>query len=253
MKSCPKVKINLGLNVLRRREDGFHDLETVFYPYSELHDTLEINEAETFSVEIGGPFYGGWNPADDLVAKAYGMLEADFGIPPVAIRLEKTSPVGAGLGGGSSDGVETLRMLDAMFSLNLSVDQMLRYATRLGSDCAFFVDGLPCLAEGRGDILHRIPLDLSGYEIKVDVPEGVAVSTREAYAGITPHLPSIPLREAISAPVGQWKDCLHNDFEDSIFPLHPEIKALKEKFYADGAVYASMSGSGAAVYGIFKK
>lgn len=253
MLSYPGVKINLGLSVLRKREDGFHDLETVFYPFDGFHDTLEIEEAGSFSVKVSGPFYTGWNPEGDLVARACGMLQADFGIPPVSIRLEKTSPVGAGLGGGSSDGVEALKMLNGMFGLGLSSEDLLSYARRLGSDCAFFVTGRPALAEGRGDVLHDIDVNLDNFLIRVEIPAGVAVSTKEAYSGVRPHEPAVSLREAISRPVGEWKDCLHNDFEDSIFPLHPEIGALKEKLYEEGAVYASMSGSGSAVYGIFRR
>lgn len=254
MTSHPIVKINLGLNVLRKRSDGFHDIETLFYPCDAFSDTLTIEPCKgEFNISIDGPCYTGWDPAKDLCARAYALLKEDFGIPPVSIRLTKTSPVGAGLGGGSSDCAQTLLMLSDIFCLGLSKDTLASYASRLGSDCAFFIYNTPMFAQGRGEVLSPFELSLEGCELRVQIPQGVAVSTREAYAGITPAVPSKGIREILQLPVEQWREHLHNDFEDSVFPLHPQIAALKEKMYLDGALYAAMSGSGSAVFGIFRR
>ena len=377
MKVRTNVKLNLGLSVLRRRPDGYHDLETLFVPYFGLGDELEITPAPEFSVKVrmaaGSSFVHGtcapagpssrrvdpetpfaelpqcsWDPLKDLTVKAYELLREDFGLPPVAIRLLKGAPVGAGLGGGSADGAFALRMLSDLFGLGLSDSALAAYAARLGSDCPFFIYNRPMLGEGRGEILTPFELDLSAFEIRVEVPDGISVSTREAYAGVTPRESShsagvsceamttgapielsslarvscdamttgivrdssgpacddvcgvvaanrleinvkngdasskndgsagcesteylevschgtngplsdsrispLPLREALSRPMAQWRDCLVNDFEPSVFAAHPELAALKAGFYAKGAVYASMSGSGSAVFGIF--
>lgn len=301
----PNVKINLGLNVLRKRGDGFHDLETLFVPYFGISDTLEIVAGDDYSRTSAGLFakYGNasvqeesqpmlvqgisedgklmitiaraegvdWDPLKDLTAKAYMMLAEDHQLPPVKIYLEKTSPVGAGLGGGSSDAAFALKMLDELCSLNLTEEQLAGYASRLGSDCAFFIYNRPMIGEGRGEILSEYPLeDLdfgqqdnpsagmdvqheSGYEIKVLTPEGIAVSTADAYRGIKPQLPEIPLRDALARPVGEWKDCLFNDFETTVFDKHPELAAIKHSLYESGAVYASMSGSGSALFAVYLK
>lgn len=258
----PNVKINLGLSVLRRREDGFHDIETVFLPYEGFSDTLEVEASSQVEILVDGPCYTGWDPREDLCFKAWQMLALELGIPAVRIHLTKTSPVGAGLGGGSSDAVFCLRALDRLFSLGLDERALLGYASRLGSDCSFFVLNRPCFAEGRGEILSPLELKLEDFEIKVEIPQGESVSTKEAYGGIVPRenleregcgCATMSLREALACPVGQWKDVLRNDFERTVFPLHPRIEELKQNFYDRGAVYASMSGSGAAVYGIFRK
>jgi 4-diphosphocytidyl-2-C-methyl-D-erythritol kinase len=274
----PNVKINLGLNVLRRREDGYHDLDTVFLPYHEIHDTLEIISGDDWSrtsaamFEIYSPDEvaqgiapdgslmitiarrGGvdWDPLDDLTANAYGILKEDFKLPPVKIFLEKTSPVGAGLGGGSADAAFALRMLNEMFSLGLDDERLAEYASRLGSDCAFFIYNRPMSGRGRGEVLCPVDVPLDGYEIKVVVPEGIAVSTREAYSGVTPRVPELPLEDALKRPVGQWKDLVVNDFETSVFAKHPELAAIKQSLYDSGAVFASLSGSGAALFGIYR-
>ena len=276
--TTPNVKINLGLNVLRRREDGYHDLDTVFLPYHEIHDTLEIISGDDWSrtsaamFEIYSPDEvaqgiapdgslmitiarrGGvdWDPLDDLTANAYGILKEDFKLPPVKIFLEKTSPVGAGLGGGSADAAFALRMLNEMFSLGLDDERLAEYASRLGSDCAFFIYNRPMSGRGRGEVLCPVDVPLDGYEIKVVVPEGIAVSTREAYSGVTPRVPELPLEEALKRPVGQWKDLVVNDFETSVFAKHPELAAIKPSLYDSGAVFASLSGSGAALFGIYR-
>jgi 4-diphosphocytidyl-2-C-methyl-D-erythritol kinase len=216
----PNVKINLGLNVLRKREDGFHDLETLFVPYFGIKDTLEIITGDDFSTTSAMLFakYNGveqglvqgisedgklmitiarkegvdWDPLKDLTAKAYFILAEDFNLPPVKIFLEKTSPVGAGLGGGSADAAFALKMLNELCGLGLSDQKLAEYASRLGSDCAFFIYNRPMIGEGRGEILTEWPVDISGYDLQVLTPEGVSVSTKDAYSGIRPHLPEVP-------------------------------------------------------------
>lgn len=261
MTTYPNVKLNLGLNVLRRRPDGFHDLETLFIPYPGICDELEIVPAAEFGIEIVGDMVD-WDPRRDLTARAWELLHEECGIPAVSIRLTKRAPVGAGLGGGSSDAAFTLRMLDSMFSLGLPDARLAEYAARLGSDCAFFIYNRPMVGEGRGEVLTPFDIDLSAYDIRVEIPAGVSVSTAEAYRGVLAAkeafyaagcAPQCSLREVLALPVDQWSGRLINDFEATIFPLHPEIAALKRKFYDEGAVYAAMSGSGSSVFGIFKK
>ena len=278
------VKLNIGLNVLRRRPDGYHDIETLFYPYREIHDTLEIIAGDDFSRTSAGLFgrYGtagdngsirqgisgdgklmitiarkegvDWEPLHDLCAKAYFMLDKDFSLPPVKIFLEKLSPVGAGLGGGSSDAAAAIRMLDSLFSLGLDDGSMAGYAARLGSDCPFFVYGRPMFGEGRGEILTDFPMPcLDRYELKIVVPEGVSVSTADAYKGIVPRIPDMPLRDVLGRPVGEWRELLRNDFEDTVFLRYPGLSAVKQSLYDSGAVYASMSGSGSALFALYEK
>lgn len=329
MITAPNVKINLGLNILRKREDGFHDLETLFVPYFGLHDTLEIIAGDDYSRTSASLFakYGeaalpasqgsmkpegvfgvetaenqapkiaqgisedgklmitiareegvDWDPLKDLCARAYMILAEHFDLPPVKIFLEKTSPVGAGLGGGSADAAFTLKMLNELCSLGLSEQQLAGYASLLGSDCAFFIYNRPMIGEGRGEILSEYPLagcldfarhdggaapdndtatpndiPAAQYEIQVITPAGISVSTAEAYGGIVPALPEIPLREALARPVEQWDGVLVNDFETTVFAKHPELAAIKRSLYDSGAVYASMSGSGSALFAIYKK
>lgn len=279
----PNVKLNFGLNVLRKREDGFHDIETLFVPYEGISDTLEIipgdgiseTSASLFSryspsqvaqdispdgslmITIARKEGVDWSPLSDLTAKAYALLAADYKLPPMKIFLEKTSPVGAGLGGGSSDGAFALRMISRLAGVHLGSGELASYASRLGSDCAFFVYNRPMLGEGRGEKLSPFALHLDGYEVRVAVPEGEAVSTAEAYRGIVPRETSqcsLPdLREVLSGPVDSWKGRLVNDFETTVFAVHPAIARLKQSLYDAGAVYASMSGSGSSVFGIFRK
>lgn len=275
----PNVKINLGLNILRKREDGFHDLETLFVPYFGIKDTLEIVVGDDYS-RTSAALFGkyapemiaqgisedgslmitiaraegvDWDPLKDLTAKAYYILAEDFKLPAVKIFLEKTSPVGAGLGGGSADAAFALKMLNELCSLSLSEQQLADYASRLGSDCAFFIYNRPMIGEGRGEILVEYPVNMDEYDLQVLTPEGVAVSTKEAYAGIRPHLPEVPLREALARPVEQWADVLVNDFEETVFVNHPELAAIKQSLYDSGAVYASMSGSGSALFALYRK
>lgn len=275
----PNVKINLGLNILRKREDGFHDLETLFVPYFGINDTLEIVVGDDYS-RTSAAIFGkyapemiaqgisedgrlmitiareegvDWDPLKDLTAKAYYILAEDFKLPPVKIFLQKTSPVGAGLGGGSADAAFALKMLNELCELGLSEEQLAGYASRLGSDCALFIYNRPMIGEGRGEMLTEYPIDLSAYDLQVLTPEGVAVSTKEAYAGIRPHLPEVPLRDALARPVEEWAQVLVNDFEESVFANHPELAAIKRSLYDSGAVYASMSGSGSALFALYLK
>lgn len=274
----PNVKINLGLNVLRKREDGFHDLETLFFPYFGICDTLEIVAGDDYS-RTSSAIFGkyapemiaqgisddgklmitiarkegvDWDPLKDLTAKAYDILSADFEMPPVKIFLEKTSPVGAGLGGGSADAAFALKMLNDLCSLGLSEDHLAEYASRLGSDCAFFIYNRPMIGEGRGEILSEYQISIDGYDLQVLTPEGVAVSTKDAYGGIKPHLPETPLRDALARPVEEWDGILVNDFEATVFSKYPELAAIKRSLYDSGAVYAAMSGSGSALFALYK-
>lgn len=248
----PTPKINLGLHVIRRREDGYHDLETLFVPWRGMSDVLEIEQADRLSVNIEGCT---WDPMKDLTVRAWELLREEFGVPPVAIRMKKGIPVGAGLGGGSADAAAALKMMSEMFGLSFSENELARRAARLGSDCAFFIYDRPMFGEGRGEVLTPFDIDIRNYEIRVEVPCGVAVSTKEAYGGLVLRDASSrrPLRDALAAGPRQWKGMLENDFEESVFAAHPEIAALKQRFYDEGAVYASMSGSGSAVFGLFEK
>ena len=250
----PNVKLNLGLRVLGKRPDGYHELESLFIPWNGFRDELCVEPAAEFGIEIGGPCYRGWDPSEDLTARAWRLMRDEFGVGPVRIRLIKNSPVGAGLGGGSADGAFALRALSDLFGLGLSDDALAALAARLGSDCPFFIYNRPMFVSGRGDVLEAFDVDLAGYRIEVAVPEGVAVSTREAYAGID-GMPlggnTSTLRKVLRSPVTSWRGRLVNDFERSVFPAHPEIAALKERFYAEGAIYAAMSGSGSAVFALF--
>ena len=311
----PNVKINLGLNVLRKREDGFHDLETLFVPYFGISDTLEIivgddfsrtsaalfdkygkaqaacysskkDEVGVYGVAVSEPEYPqlvqgisddgklmitiarregvDWDPMNDLCAKAYFILAQDHQLPPVKIFLEKTSPVGAGLGGGSADAAFALKMLDELCGLNLTESQLAEYASRLGSDCAFFIYNRPMIGRGRGEQLSEYPLSgidygqipsdgSASYELHVLTPQGVAVSTADAYRGIVPAIPETSLTEILSKPIGEWKGVLVNDFETTVFAKYPELAAIKNSLYDSGAEYASMSGSGSALFAIYRK
>ncbi|MBP5337281.1 MAG: 4-(cytidine 5'-diphospho)-2-C-methyl-D-erythritol kinase [Bacteroidales bacterium] len=247
----PNVKLNLGLSVLRKRQDGYHDIETLFIPYFGMTDELEIVKSDKLRFVPSENVT--WE--DDLTLRAYALLKADFDLPPVEIRLNKRSAVGAGLGGGSADAAFTLMALTNMFQLGLEDWQLADYAACLGSDCSFFIYNRPMFGEGRGDVLTDYDIDLSDYEIRVEVPKGVHVSTSEAYSRVIPRerLALPPLREALRYPVEMWPDVLFNDFESSVFPIYPAVEALKQRFYDEGAVYASMSGSGSAVFGLFRK
>lgn len=247
----PNCKINLGLHVIRKRTDGYHDLETVFYPVA-LKDVLEVIRSAEFHFQLTGLPVNGTSDTN-LCVKAYHLLKKDFpGLPPVSIHLHKAIPMGAGLGGGSADGAFMLTMLNKKFQLNLSVEKLIAYALQLGSDCPFFILNKPCFATGRGENLTPLPLDLSAYKIILVNPQ-IHVSTKDAFLKLTPALPSKSLETIIRQPVATWKDELKNDFEEQVFRLHPAIKEAKERLYNLGAVYAAMSGSGSTIFGIFNK
>ena len=243
----PNAKVNLGLNVVERRSDGFHNIETLFVPVPDLCDILEVLYSDRFEMVLEGlPFDGA--PEDNICVRAYELLSADFDLPPVRLILYKNIPVGAGLGGGSADGAFTLMALNRMCSLGLTDSDLAGYAARLGSDSPFFIYNRPMLASGRGDILT--PFDgLEKLNIKV-YPQPVAISTRQAYAGITPARPQMPVSEIVRRPPEEWKDLLVNDFEKHVFAAHPELARAKAKLYDEGALYVSMSGSGSALYAV---
>lgn len=244
----PNAKINIGLNVVEKRPDGYHNLETVFYPI-ELLDVLEITDSKDYQLKVTGTVLDG-TPDENLVTRAYRMLEADFHMPAVAIHLHKHIPTGAGLGGGSSDAAFTIKALNDRFSLGLTTDQMEAYASRLGADCAFFIKDEPVFATGIGNEFHPIEFSLKGKVIVLVKPDQ-HVSTPDAYRHVKPFMPETHLPELLKAPVKTWKGSVINDFEYSVFQKYPEIAAIKDRLYDLGAWYASMSGSGSAVYGIF--
>lgn len=303
MIAYPPVKINLGLNVLRKRPDGFHDLETLFVQSRQFSDTLEIVAGDDYSRTLSRlvAVYGDnvdasdeapalaqgisqdgkmmitvarregvdWDVLKDLCAKAYMLLDNDFHLPPVKIFLEKNSPVGAGLGGGSADAAYALKLLNELFSLGLDDNPLAGYAARLGSDCAFFIYDMPMTGEGRGEILapYELPVKIVDgidnenygdekeeiYELQIVVPEGIRVSTAEAYRGIVPAVPGNRLKDVLRRPVSEWRGLLVNDFETTVFKSHPELAAIKQSLYDSGAVYASMSGSGSALFALYKR
>ena len=286
MIAFPNAKINIGLNVVAKRTDGYHDIETVFYPVL-LQDALEIKPMRPLdpaqlrkrleagllvqpddvfmpyrlfrrkedipccSLEMTGNEFP-FKAADNLVVKAYLLLQQDFDLPSIDIKLHKHIPSGAGLGGGSSDCAFMITLLNRRFNLRMRDSMMERYAARLGSDCAFFISNTPALATGRGEVLSPVSLSLKGYTILLVKPD-VSVSTTEAYASLTPKQPVIPLAEAIKRPVTEWKDCVFNDFEPSVFAKYPLLADIKQKLYSMGAVYSAMSGSGSTVYGLFRE
>lgn len=243
-------KINLGLHITHKRADGYHDLETVFYPVA-LRDALEIIQAKETTFQLSGlPISGNMN--DNLCLKAYNLLKKDFPhLPSVCIHLHKAIPTGAGLGGGSADGAFMLVMLNKKFELNFSKQQLMDYALQLGSDCPFFIINTPCFAIGRGENLSPVTVDLSAYKI-VLVNPCVHVSTKEAFSQLSPVVPEKSVREVIAQPISSWKDELVNDFEKNVFQQFPVIKQIKNTLYNVGAVYASMTGSGSTVFGIFE-
>jgi 4-diphosphocytidyl-2-C-methyl-D-erythritol kinase len=248
MVAFPHCKINLGLNILRKRSDGYHDIETCFYPIP-WTDILEIIPSEEFSFSLSGNAIPG-ETHDNLCVKAYRMMQAVYSLPPVKMHLHKIIPTGAGLGGGSSDAAWTLRLLNDLFKLNLSKEVLKEYAARLGSDCAFFIDDIPMIGSGRGEVLTPVKISLKGKHLVIVKPD-VHVSTAQAYAGVAPTESQKSITEVLGMPVETWKAHLTNDFETSIIEKIPLIGIIKERLYRHGAVYASMSGSGSSVYGIF--
>ena len=249
----PNCKINIGLQILGKRPDGFHDLETLFYPVP-LQDALEIvsHPSEETQVTVTGMNID-VRKEDNICYKAWSVLRKDFpAIPPVKIHLHKRIPAGAGLGGGSADGAFTLLLLNKKYGLKLNETQLFQYALQLGSDCPFFIRNRPSFATGRGEELQDLSLDLSGYEIMVVNP-GIHINTAEAFRGIIPSSERPSLKELVTRPIAEWKGQVQNDFEVSVFRDYPEIEAIREQLYNSGAVYASMTGTGSTVYGFYKK
>lgn len=250
----PNAKINVGLHVVAKRRDGYHDLETVFYPIP-LQDALEIHNADDpaadYELKVAGDPLDG-SPEDNLVVKAFRLLKADFPdkVKPVSIFLYKHIPTGAGLGGGSSDGAFMLKALNERFALGLDDDALERYAARLGADCPFFIRNRAAFAQGIGNELTPVGLSLKGLTLVLVKPD-IFVSTKDAYRAIKPQRPEVSLLEAVRRPVAEWHEGVTNDFEDSVFPKYPEIAAIKDRLYDLGALFAAMSGSGSAVYGLF--
>ena len=258
MITFPIAKINLGLNVVEKRPDGYHDLQTVFYPVP-IKDALEVQtmdegfpsdvdcDLKVTNLAIEG------DEQKNLVVRAYKLLKEDFPtLPRIHTHLWKGIPTQAGMGGGSSDCAYMIRLLNELFGLRMSDEQMIAYAARLGADCAFFIKSTPCYAEGIGERMQPIALDLKGWYIGVVRPD-IPVPTREAFSRIHPHYPEKCCKEVVMEPVESWKGMLTNDFEESVFALHPEIGAVKEELYKRGATYAAMSGSGSALFGLFRE
>lgn len=250
----PNCKINLGLHILRKRNDGFHDLETVFYPIG-LQDALEViqnTKDNTININVTGAQIDG-NIEDNICLKAYHLLKSDFPeLPAVNFHLHKVIPTGAGLGGGSSDGAFSLLLLNKKFNLGITEERMISYALSLGSDCPFFIKNSPCYATSRGEVMEEIHVDLSNFQIVIINPK-IHINTGWAFSKIVPGNQSYSLRDAINTPIEEWKNMIINEFEGPVFQEYPEIKDIKDHLYDKGAVYTSMSGSGSTVYGIFEK
>lgn len=243
-------KINLGLDILRRREDGFHDLETVMMPVLGLYDVIEVERVEGTSVFEQNGLVVDCDADDNLCMKALHLMQRLYGVGAAYIRLEKRIPFGAGLGGGSSDATAVILAINELYNLGLSEDKLIETAAMIGSDTAFFVRNTPQLCTGRGEKMSPIELPLQGKYLVVAKPEE-GVSTKEAYSGVKPSLPKVRLTEALQRPIGEWQGLVKNDFEPHIFEAHPVIAELKQTMLEAGAIYASMSGSGSAVFGIF--
>jgi 4-diphosphocytidyl-2-C-methyl-D-erythritol kinase len=257
MVSFPNCKINLGLHIISKRTDGYHDLETIFYPV-QINDAIEVIEKEDLRFSISGLRIEG-EQQNNTCLKAYYLLKKDFPqLPPVQMHLHKSIPLGAGLGGGSADGAFTLQLLNKQFDLFLSEKQLAGYALQLGSDCSFFILNKPCFATGRGELLEQINMDLSDYKILIVHP-GIHISTAWAFTQLSGFRQRREpgsyksIKEIINRPISIWRGELINDFEIPVFSQYPEIKKIKDELYNAGAIYSSMSGSGSAVYGIFEK
>lgn len=249
MLAFANAKINIGLNVTEKMPDGYHNIQTVFYPVK-IHDVVEITDASSLSCHVEGIDIIG-NPEDNLCHKAFRMLQKDFDIPNQQISLLKYIPVGAGLGGGSSDAAHLIKLINAKFNLDLSALRMERYASALGADCAFFIENKPVYAYGRGDQFKPVELDLSAYQIVLVKPD-IHVSTADAYSGMVPQANEENLPLWVAQPVNSWKGQVKNDFEVMVFEKYPKIKDVKTALYDAGALYAAMSGSGSSVFGIFE-
>ena len=243
----PNAKINLGLNVIKKKATGYHELSSVFYPVKDLYDILEILPANDFSFSNSGiPIPG----SNNICINAFELLKLDFEIGNVTMHLHKKIPIGAGLGGGSADGAFMLKALNELFKLELSILELERYALQLGADCPFFIENSPKYITGIGDKMVNIDLDLTSYKFKFVFPE-LHISTNEAYSCILPKIPNDNLFDLINQPIENWKKIVKNDFEVIAFEKYPHLKIIKEKLYDDEAIYASMTGSGSVFYGVF--
>lgn len=250
----PNCKINLGLTIIGKRDDGFHNLETVFYPlpFFDVFEIIATPATKDISFAASGiPVQG--DVSSNLCVKAWYLLKKDFpGLPAVQMHLHKAIPMGAGLGGGSADGAFALKLFNDHFNLGLSGDQLIHYAQQLGSDCPFFIINKPCFATGRGEKLEPIAIDLDAYKFVIINP-GIHISTAGAFSQIKPAKPAKSIQQIIRQPVNTWRDELKNDFEEGVFASYPEIAGIKDRLYEAGAIYASMSGTGSTIYGIFEK
>ena len=246
----PNAKINIGINIIDRRSDGYHNIETIFYPLP-IYDALEALPGDELTFNSSGLEIPG-RIEDNLCIKGYHLIKKDYDLPPVNIHLLKHIPIGAGLGGGSANAAFFIKLVNSLFSLGLTTIQMMDYARQLGADCAFFIENKPLFAFEKGDQFESIKLDLSKYKIVLVMPP-VHVSTGEAYRGVRPSPVKDSLYDLILGPIQEWKHFIKNDFEESVFKNHPAIRGVKADLYGAGAIYASMSGSGASVFGIFDK
>jgi 4-diphosphocytidyl-2-C-methyl-D-erythritol kinase len=252
MLTYPNAKINIGLNIVERRPDGYHNIETVFYPIG-LNDMLEVEPSDTctdYSFSSSGIELGG-DPEDNLIVRAYRLLRSEYQFQAIDISLIKQIPFGAGLGGGSSDAAFMLKALNELFELKITTRKLEKFAAMLGADCPVFIKNKPVFATGIGNVFTPIKLSLKGYFLLLVKPD-IHIPTPEAYSLVVPEKPRFSLVELIQQPLNEWKDTIKNDFETSVFVQYPAIKTIKESMYESGAVYASMSGSGSSVYGIFE-
>lgn len=247
----PNAKINIGLNITEKRNDGFHNIESIFYPLYKLTDKIEIKENKIFSITNSGINLN-IKPENNLIYKSFKYLKDNFKIPNVSINLEKNIPFGAGLGGGSADASFVLKSLNKIFNLNLNDIKLKDIAIEICSDCPFFIENKPKFVYNKGDYFNEIKLDLSGYYIVLIKPD-IFISTKEAYSYIKPKFRNFELNNIINEPINKWKDNIVNDFEDSIFKKYPLLNNIKQNLYNNGALYSSMSGSGSTIYGIFEK
>jgi 4-diphosphocytidyl-2-C-methyl-D-erythritol kinase len=245
----PNGKINIGLNILEKRLDGFHNIESLIYPV-DLHDVLEFLPSQQFSLTIYGQHVR--SDQENLVTKAWELMRLEYSIPPVAVKLFKSIPGGSGLGGGSSDASSFFKALNEFFNLKIPIKRMVEHALEIGSDCPFFIQNKPSLVTGRGDVLNTSTVSLKGYYMVIVLPR-FSISTGKAFSMIRPGKPDIPLSEIIKQPISTWKEMLKNDFEIPVFKIYPELREIKKLLYRAGASFASMSGTGSAVYGIFEE
>lgn len=246
----PNAKINIGINITSRRPDGYHNIETIFYPLP-IYDALEALHDDKLTFESSGLEIPG-RIEDNLCIKGYHLIKKDHELPPLNICLHKHIPIGAGLGGGSANAAFFIKLINNLFNLDMTTANMLDYARQLGADCAFFIENKPVFAFEKGDRFEAVELDLSQYHIVLVMPQA-HVSTAEAYRGVKPAPVKRSLKELITLPLEEWKNHIKNDFEESVFKNHPVIRGVKAALYYAGAIYASMSGSGASVFGIFNK